>query len=149
MPINHAGVPENSSRACLRVWSIVGNGVRVRPSASPLTPKSDTPLAVRAATTMRSATCPSSTNILWPLRTHPSPLGSAAHWIPPKSHRPLSSVRANVPIVSPEAMPGSRYFLASSSPDVSTALAASTTVEKNGAHSSAAPISSRTTISST
>jgi hypothetical protein len=61
----------------------------------------------------------------------------------------LSSVRANVPIVSPEAMPGRRYFLASSSPDVNTALAASTTVEKNGAHRRAAPISSRTTISST
>ena len=42
-----------------------------------------------------------------------------------------------------------RSFLASSSPEVSSALAASATVEKNGAHSRAAPISSSTTISST
>ena len=56
---------------------------------------------------------------------------------------------ANVPMVSPEASPGRRYFLASSSPDVNTALAARATVEKKGAHNSAAPISSSTTTSST
>jgi hypothetical protein len=39
--------------------------------------------------------------------------------------------------------------LASSSPEVSSALAARATDEKNGAHSRAAPISSKTTISST
>jgi hypothetical protein len=128
---------------------MVGSAVRVRPSASPLTPKSERPAEVRAATMIRSATCPSSTNILCPLMTQPSPLFSAAHSIPSKSQRPLSSVMASVPIVSPEAIPGRRYFLASSSPEVSTALAARTTVEKNGAHSRAAPISSSTTISST
>ena len=142
--------PTNSRRACLRVWSIVGSGVRVSPSASSFTPKSETPLSVRAATTIRSATWPSSTNILCPLRTHPpSPLCSAWHSIPPKSHRPLSSVMARVPMVSPEASPGRRYFLASSSPEVKTALAARATVEKKGAQSRAAPISSRTTTSST
>ncbi len=128
---------------------MVGSGVRVSPAASSLTPKSVTPLLVRAATTIRLATCPSRTNILCPLRTQPSPLGSAASSIPPKSHRPLSSVMANVPMVSPEARPGRRYFLASSSPDVNTALAARATVEKKGAHKSAAPISSSTTTSST
>jgi hypothetical protein len=56
VPINHAGVPENSRRACLRVWSIVGSGVRVSPAASSLTPNSETPLLVRAATTIRLAT---------------------------------------------------------------------------------------------
>ena len=35
-------------------------------------------------------------------------------------------------MVSPEAMPGSRYFLADSSPEVSRALAARATVEKYG-----------------
>ncbi len=52
-------------------------------------------------------------------------------------------------MVSPEAMPGRRYSMALVSPEVRTALAARATVEKNGAHSSAAPISSSTTISST
>ena len=52
-------------------------------------------------------------------------------------------------MVSPAAIPGSRYFFADSSPEVSRALAARATVEKYGAHSSAAPISSSTTISST
>ena len=55
---------------------------------------------------MRLATCPSMTNILWPLRTQPSPFCVAAHSIPLKSHFPLSSVMASVAIVSPEAMPG-------------------------------------------
>ena len=39
----HAGVSANCSRACLRVWSMVGSGVRVRPAASPSTAKSVTP----------------------------------------------------------------------------------------------------------
>ncbi len=69
--------------------------------------------------------------------------------MPSVSHRPLSSVKANVAIVSPEAMPGSRSFFAPSSPLDSSALAASATVAKYGAHSSAAPISSNTTVSST
>ena len=55
---------------------------------------------------MRLATCPSMTNILWPLSTQPSPFLVAAHSIPLKSHFPLSSVMARVAIVSPEAMPG-------------------------------------------
>ena len=63
-------------------------------------------LAVRAATMTRSATCPSMTNILWPLRTQPPSFCVAANSIPLKSHFPLSSVMARVAIVSPEAMPG-------------------------------------------
>ncbi len=101
-----AGVPENSRRACLRVWSIVGSGVRVSPAASPGTAKSETPLPVRAATMMRLAMWPSRTNILWPSSTQPSPFFEALHSIPLKSHFPLSSVMASVAIVSPEAMPG-------------------------------------------
>ena len=90
----------------MRVWSIVGSGVRVSPGASPATAKSETPAAVRAATMIRLATCPSRTNILWPLSSHPSPFRSAANSIPLKSHFPLSSVMARVAIVSPEAIPG-------------------------------------------
>ena len=52
-------------------------------------------------------------------------------------------------MVSPAAIPGSRYSCAFWSPEVRMALAARATVEKNGAHSSAAPISSSTTMSST
>ena len=50
--------------------------------------------------------------------------------MPASSHRPLGPVKARVAIVSPEAMPGRMSFLAASSPEWSTALAASTTDEK-------------------
>ena len=69
--------------------------------------------------------------------------------MPASSQRPLSSVKASVAMVSPDAIPGSNSALAASSPEWMRVLAASTTVEKNGAHSSARPISSRTTMSST
>jgi len=69
--------------------------------------------------------------------------------MPSASHRPLSSVKARVAIVSPLAMPGSSSFLAASSPECRIVFAASATVEKYGAHSSARPISSSTTTSST
>ena len=78
VPMSTAGVEANSRRACLRVWSMVGSGVRVSPAASPSTAKSDTPAAVRAATMIRLATCPSMTNILWPLSSQPSPFLVAA-----------------------------------------------------------------------
>ena len=110
VPISQAGVPSNSSRACLRVWSIVASGVRVSPSASPLTPKRLSPAPVRAATTTRSATAPSMTKLLWPDSAHPSPAGLAARVTPSKSQRPLSSVRASVPMVSPEASPGQQVL---------------------------------------
>ena len=90
----------------MRVWSIVGSGVRVSPAASPSTAKRDTPAAVRAATMIRLATCPSMTNILWPFSSQPSPFLVAANSMPLKSHFPLSSVMASVAIVSPDAMPG-------------------------------------------
>ena len=64
MPISVAGVSANSSLACLRVWSIVDSGVRVRPAASPSTANRLTPLPVRAATRIRFAVCPSSTKHL-------------------------------------------------------------------------------------
>ncbi len=57
-------------------------------------------------------------------------------------------MKATVAIVSPLAMPGRKSFLAASSPLCSNVLAASTTVEKNGAHSSDRPISSSTMPSS-
>ena len=93
-------------RACLRVWSMVGSGERVRPAASSCTANNDTPAEVRAATMMRLATWPSMTNILWPSSPQPSPNFEALHSMPPKSHFPLSSVMASVAIVSPDAMPG-------------------------------------------
>jgi hypothetical protein len=45
------------------------------------------------------------------------------------SHLPFGSVKASVAIVSPDAMPGSRSFLAVSSPEWMSVFAASTTVE--------------------
>ncbi len=78
----------------------------------------------------------------------PSPLAVASAVMPDSSHLPDGSVKASVAIVSPLAMPGRYAFLAASSPDCSSVLAASTTVEKNGAHSSARPISSSTMPSS-
>ena len=62
---------------------------------------------------------------------------------------PDGSVNATVAMVSPLAIPGRYDFLAASSPDCSRVLAASTTLEKNGAHSRARPISSSTMPSST
>ena len=68
---------------------------------------------VGAATTrIRSATWPSMTNVLCPFSVQPSPDGVAARVTPSSSHRPVSSVKASVAMVSPEAMPGSRYSLA-------------------------------------
>ena len=69
--------------------------------------------------------------------------------MPLSSHLPLGSVMARVAMVSPEAMPGRMAALAAASSATSRVLVASTTVEKNGAHSRARPISSSTTISST
>ena len=89
------------------------------------------------------------TNDLWPLSAQPSPDLVAARVIPSASQRPESSVKASVPIVSPAAIPGSRYSCALWSPEVRMALVARATVEKNGAQRRAAPISSRTTMSST
>ena len=62
---------------------------------------------------------------------------------------PFGSVKASVAMVSPLAMPGSRDFFWSSVPAFRIASAASTTVEKYGAHSRARPISSSTIPSST
>ena len=101
-----AGVSANSSLACLRVWSIVDSGVRVRPAASPSTANRLTPASVRAATMIRSAVWPSSTNIFVPLSVQPSPALVAvavdARLVP----LAVGSVKASVAIVSPEAMPG-------------------------------------------
>ena len=59
-----------------------------------------------------------------------SPSWVAVAVMPSASQRPFSSVKARVAMVSPEAMPGSRSFLAASSPECSRVLAASTTEEK-------------------
>ena len=69
--------------------------------------------------------------------------------IPLASHFPDGSVKASVAIVSPAAMPGRSACFCSSVPALRMALAARQTDEKNGAHSSARPISSSTTTSST
>ena len=115
------------------------SGVRVRPSASPFTanrrdpgrrcgrpPGSDRRCGRRARTSCgRSSVQPSPDAAGRQGDRRPRPTG------------PMSSVRASVAMVSPEAMPGRRSFLAPSSPEVSRALAASATVEKYGAHSRA------------
>jgi len=128
---------------------MVLSAVRVRPAASPATVNRVTPLAVRAATMMRPAVWPSITNIFVPLSVQPSPAAVAWSVMPLSSHLPLGSVKATVAMVSPLAMPGRCAFLAASSPLCSSVLAASTTVLKNGAHSSARPCSSNTMPSST
>ncbi len=82
------------------------------PAASPLTTNSDTPAEVRAATMMRSAVWPSSTNIFVPLSFQSSPDFVAAIVMPASSHLPDGSVNATVAIVSPDAMPGRNSFFA-------------------------------------
>ncbi len=109
---------------------MVDSAVRVRPSASGATRNSDTPLSVRAATRIRLAVWPSSTYIFVPSRVHESPEPVACMVMPASSQRPFSSVNARVARVSPDAMPGSSSFLASSSPLCSSVLAASTHDEK-------------------
>ena len=95
------------------------------------------------------AVLPSSTNIFVPVSVQSLPEPVASIVMPASSHLPDGSVNASVAIVSPLAMPGRSSFLAASSPDCSSVLAASTTVEKYGAHSRARPISSSTMPSST
>jgi hypothetical protein len=147
-PTSVAGVLDSSSRASLRVWSSVGSSVRVRPAASPATAKIDTPASVRAATRMRCARWPSRTYAFTPSSVQSSPARVAVVAMPASSQRPDASASASVAIVSPLAMPGRCSFFAASSPECSSVLAASTTVEKNGAQSRRRPISSRTTVSS-
>ena len=64
--------------------------------------------------------------------------------MPDASHLPFGSVNASVAIVSPDAMPGSSSPFWASVPAFMIAFAASTTLEKYGAHSSTRPISSST-----
>ncbi len=91
---------------------MVDSAVRVRPDAPPSTANSDTPADVRAATRMRSAVWPSSTNIFVPLIVHESPDFVAGVVMPASSHLPDGSVNASVAIVSPDAMPGRSSFFA-------------------------------------
>ena len=139
----------NSSLACLRVWSIVDNAVRVKPFAFASTANKLIPLLVFAATMIKLAVCPSMTNIFVPdiVKSVPDPLASIV--TPDASHLPDGSVTASVAIVSPLAMPGRCAFIAALSPDNNNVLAARTTLEKYGAHNNARPISSSTTPSST
>ncbi len=84
-----------------------------------------------------------------PSSVYSLPLPFASSVMPSASHFPFGSVNARVAIVSPLAMPGSSAAFSSSLPAFRIALAASTTVEKYGAHSSARPCSSSTMPSST
>ena len=129
---------------------MVDSAVRVSPAASPSTANRLTPAPVRAATRIRSAVWPSSTNDLVPEIFQVSPSLVAVASMPDSSQRPFGSVKARVAMVSPEAMPGQvgRPWPRRHREWISV-LAASTTVEKYGAHSSARPISSSTTMSST
>ena len=148
VPINVAGVALNSNLACLRVWSIVESDVRVSPFALPSTANNETPLPVRAPTMIKLAVAPSITNILVPVIFQSLPDPSALVVMPFSSHLPDGSVVARVATVSPAAIPGKYFFFAASSPLNNNAFAASTTLEKNGAHNNARPISSNTTPSS-
>ncbi len=108
-----------------------------------------TPAPVRAATRIRSAVWPSRTYSFSPVSVQLSPEPLASRVTPASSQRPDASARATVAMVDPLAIPGRYSFLAASSPDTSSRLAARATLEKYGAHSRARPISSSTTISST
>ena len=145
VPTNVAGVALNSNFACLRVWSMVESAVRVSPFALPSTANNETPLPVRAATMIKSAVCPSMTNILVPVSVKSLPLPLASMVIPFSSHLPEGSVVAIVAVNSPLAIPGNDFFFAASSPLSNNVFAARTTVEKYGAHNNARPISSSTT----
>ena len=120
----------------MRVVSIVWSGVRVSPSASPATVKNEIPSvpvvpAVRATTTIWSATWPSITNIFSPVSVYPpSPAFVASIVMPAASHLPDGSVNASAAIVSPDAIPGSNACFCSSVPAARIAPAASTTEEK-------------------
>ena len=91
---------------------------------------SDTPPAVRAATINRSAVCPSSTYILTPSSCQDPLAGVAAMVMPGSSQRPFCSVKASVPLVSPDAIRGRWACLAPSSPHSIRVLAAITAEEK-------------------
>ena len=95
-PTGVAGVPANSRRACLRVWSMVSSGVRVSPAApapSASTAKRPGPPSVRAATRTSPATQPSSTKLLWPSRRQPPSARAASRATkePPSCHVALAS----------------------------------------------------------
>ena len=94
--------------------------------------------AVRATTTIRSATCPSITNIFSPVSVYFPPDSVASSVMPAASHLPVGSVNASVAIVSPLAMPGSSADFSSSVPAFRIALAASTAGEVGGAQQDAA-----------
>src|SRR5690606_16608108 len=148
-PTSRAGTCWKPSKACLRVLSKVGSASRASPWARPSTANRLTPPPVRAATRITSARFPSGTKSLRPVSRHPPGPRSAVSRIPSSSQRPDSSTSASVATVSPATIPGSRSLHASRSPEASSAVVASTTVEKNGPHSTARPISSRTAPSST
>ena len=78
-----------------------------------------------------------------------SPDPDATTSMPDASHLPLGSVIASDAMVSPDAIPGSNSDCCSGVAPFMIAFAASTTVEKYGAHNRAAPISSSTMPSST
>ena len=145
-PISRARVAVKSSRACLRVWSMAGNGTRVSPSAGPGTANRLMPAAVRAATRITSAVAPSGTNVLLPVSSQPDGLGAAWSVTPASSHRPLASVTASVTVRPPAQMPSSSSA-ATGSPSgaASRVWAASTAVLKYGPPHRARPISSSTT----
>jgi hypothetical protein len=88
-------------------------------------------LAVRAATTRRSAVWPSGTKSLVPERTKPPSLpGLAPSSTPAASQRALSSVRASVARASPPVIFGSQVSFWAAEPASRTARPPRSTVEK-------------------
>ena len=98
-PISRAGVPANSRCACLRVWSRVGTGTRVRPGALPSTANRPIAGRVRAPTRMRSAMLAVGHVPLAAVQHPPGPAAAGPQSArPPRPSGPACSSRASVPI---------------------------------------------------
>ena len=139
------GAVEGREGAALEPGACAGSANRLTP-ASPALP------GARAATTRRSAECPSSTWGRGPAsrKSLPGPAARRATSSTPSAPgRPLGPVQPSVAIVCPPAMPGRCSARCASLPASRRAPAPRHTVAKNGAQSSASPIGSRSADSST
>ena len=139
VPISRAGVSANSSRACLRVWSMVASGVRVSPAASPFTANSDTP-AVGAGRDQDQVggVAVEHERLVAVERPAVARAGVAARVMPvvvPPA-RVLGEGQGGDGLARRRSRAAGTSW-PSSSPEVSRALAARATVEKYGAHSRA------------
>ena len=151
MPISVAGVSSNSSLACLRVWSIVDSGVRVRPGGVAVDgEQADAGVGAGGDEDQVGGVAVEHEHLRAGERVAVARLRGRRVVMPASSHLPdRLGERQRGDRLAGRRCPGGSSFLAASSPECSSVLAASTTVEKYGAHSSARPISSSTMPSST